>query len=75
MTGKLKYDYSKLKGKIKEKFGTQEDFAKALSISNTSLSYKITSKRQWTQNEIKKACELLGIEGREIRAYFFTLKV
>ena len=32
------FDYSKLKGKIKEVFGTQSAFAKAMGLSGVSLS-------------------------------------
>ena len=71
----LIYDYNKLKGRIKEKIGTQEHFAKTIQISNTSLSLKISNKRQWTQAEINRACRVLEIPDEEISDYFFTLKV
>ena len=32
------FDYNKLRGKIKEVFGTQERFAAAINLSNTSVS-------------------------------------
>lgn len=69
------YDYSKLEGRIKEKFGTQAKFAEAIELSERSLSLKLNSKRDFKQNEISKSCTLLDIAYAEIPAYFFTLKV
>ena len=34
------YDYSKLEGKIIEKFGTRENFAKSLGVTTKSISEK-----------------------------------
>ena len=71
----MAYDYSKLLGKIKEKFDTQDDFAKALGISRTSLSLKLNCKAQFNQTEMEKASELLGIDSAKIPAYFFNKEV
>ncbi|MFA9375564.1 MAG: DUF739 family protein [Lachnotalea sp.] len=68
-------DYSKLKGKIKEVFGTQGAFAKVMGISSVSLSAKLNNWVSFTQPEINKACELLGISFQHIAVYFFTPKV
>lgn len=69
------FDYSKLKGKIKEVFGTQSAFAKAMGLSGVSLSSKLNNLTDFTQSEINKACELLGISFEFIPVYFFTEKV
>lgn len=69
------YDYSKLCGKIREKFGTQEAFSTKLGISSTTLSYKLNNKVQWTQEEIDRAVELIGEPVSKIPAYFFAKKV
>lgn len=69
------YDYSKLEGRIKEVFGGQSNFAKAMELSERSVSLKINGIRGWKQPEMIRACELLGVEVSEIPAYFFTLKV
>lgn len=71
----MNFDYSKLKGKIRESFDTQESFAKALGISRTSLSFKLNNHVDFTQTEIKKSCELLGVKKQEISDYFFSSKV
>lgn len=68
-------DYRKLKGKIKEVYDTQDAFAKALGMSYASLNLKINNKREWTTNEIVKACELLNIALSDAHLYFFIAKV
>ena len=40
----LDYNYSKLKGKVIEKFGTRDKFASALNISRDSVSLKLNGK-------------------------------
>jgi hypothetical protein len=68
-------DYRKLKGKIKEVYDTQDAFTKALGMSYASLNLKINNKREWTTNEIVKACELLNIALSDAHLYFFIAKV
>ena len=68
----MAFNYSKLLGRIVEKYGTQSSFAKALSISEHSLSLKLNNKRDFKQREIIAACQLLEIATDEIDAYFFT---
>jgi hypothetical protein len=71
----LSFDYSKLRGKIREIFGTEERFAKEMALSTVSLSFKLNGKREWTQQEINRACELLTLEREDIPEYFFKLKI
>lgn len=71
----MDYDYSKLSGKIKEVFGTQEAFAEAMDMGRTSLSLKMNNKSEWTQVEMTTAMDLLHIPHSSVRAYFFTHKV
>ena len=71
----MPYDYSKLLGRITEKYGTQARFAAAMQMSEHTLSLKVNAKRAWKQSEITAACELLGIPDSEVGAYFFALKV
>ena len=70
----LDYDYSKLKGKIIEVFGTQRDFAKAIGISQQTISYKLNGLAEWAQEDIEKTISALGIPANEIHIYFFTKK-
>ena len=71
----MEFEYAKVKGKIKEKFGTQANFANAMNLSSVAVSDKLNNKSSWTQKEIDSACVLLGIEPVDIPTYFFTAKV
>lgn len=71
----MEYNYSALDGKITELFSTRGNFAKAMGLSERSVSLKMNGKVPWTQPEISKACKLLKIQDRKINIYFFTVKV
>lgn len=71
----MAFDYSKLRGKIKEVFGTQDNFAKALGIGRVSLSQRLNNYLDFSQEEIDKAYKLLNLSKEEIPRYFFTTKV
>jgi len=71
----MAFDYSKLRGKIREIFKTQSAFAEAMGMSTTSLSAKLNNNVEFSQKEIDKAMKLLQISQEEIPAYFFTLEV
>lgn len=69
------YDYSKLRGKIKEVFRTESDFAVAMLMSTVTLSAKLNNKISWTQAEMNLACDLLSVPYEFIPVLFFTEKV
>ena len=71
----MNYNYDKLQGKIREVFGTQDNYAKAIGCSATSVNYKLNNKSRFTQEEISKSIIALGILPEEISLYFFTQKV
>lgn len=71
----MEFDYSKLRGKIKEVCGTQEEFAKRVDMSTTSLSHRLNGKLEFTQQEILKSLEVLHLQSKEIDEYFFKQKV
>lgn len=71
----MSFDYSKLKGRIKEVYGTQEAFGRAMGLSHVSISLKLNNKVEWKQKEINRATEILGITDNEIPWYFFTPEV
>lgn len=71
----MAFDFSKLRGKIREVFGTQEKFAKAMGMSSVSLSTKLNNTVDFNMSEINKACELLSIPTEFIPIYFFSQKV
>lgn len=65
-------DFSKLSGKIVEKYGTQYNFAIALGLSERSLSLKLNNKVGWRDEEMERAIDLLDLDLNDIPAYFFT---
>ena len=71
----LSMDYSKLRGRIIEKYQTQGNFANEINLSERSLSLKLNGMIDWKQTEIVKAVDLLGIPMQEIDQYFFKTKV
>ncbi len=64
--------YAALRGRIREKYGTQEAFAQAMGKSVTTLSAKLNRKTDWTRAEIELACSLLEIPIVDASVYFFT---
>ena len=75
MNTKIKFDYSKLLGKIKENGFTLAEFAKKIGVSSTTFSLVLSSGAFLRQPTIIRACKVLRIEKKEIPSYFFTLKV
>jgi transcriptional regulator with XRE-family HTH domain len=67
----MAFDYSKLRGKIREMCQTQENFAEKIGLSKVSLSVKLNNKVPFTQGEIHAACDVLGIDRSDIAEYFF----
>ena len=72
---KLVYDYSKLRGRIREIFGTHEEFAKQIGLSDRSVSLKLASERSWKQDEIINSIIALRLTTDDIKPYFFVIKV
>ena len=71
------FDFSKLRGRIKQILGSETVFAKKIDLSPASLSYTFNGKRYFSSREINKACskEVLNIPTQEIGEYFFTQKL
>lgn len=69
----INYDFSKLKGKIKEIFKTQNNFAIAMDMAPNTLSSKLNNLTEFSSSEISKAIELLNItSASEAWDIFFT---
>lgn len=66
------YDYSKLRGLIREKRFIQDEIAKAIPINAATLSQKLSGKGLFKQNEISAICKILDIPSADIGVYFFT---
>lgn len=66
------YNYNRLLGKMRERGLTQVMLAKQLDISETSLNLSLNNKRDFKQDEMVKACEILGIPLSDVADYFFA---
>ena len=67
------FDYSKLRGRIVEKYGTNKKFCVAMHISNSTLSNKLSGVSTFSQPDILKAMNVLDIEPETVASYFFTV--
>ena len=71
-TTKMKYDYSRLNGRIVEKFGTRKAFAAALNLSEHSLSLKLNNRIPFKQSEMERSCELLEVPIALVSDFFYV---
>ncbi len=67
--------YAKLRGKIREVFGTQEKYAKAIGLDVSAVNAKLNNKSPWKREEIEKSMDALNIPIEYVYEYFFTPKV
>ena len=71
----MRFDYSKLLGRLRELGISQEEFAFEIGMSPSTLSLKLNGNGFFKQDAIGKARIVLGLDKSEIGAYFFTPKV
>lgn len=71
----MTFDFRKLRGRIIEKYGSQDEFAKEYGVSRVILSKKMNNKCAFTSSDIIRMSEMLEIPKEEVGAYFFTEKV
>lgn len=71
----MAFDYSELVKLIRYKYGTQDNFAKALGIGRVSLSQRLNNRLEFTQEEMLRTSELLDLTQEDIPNYFFREKV
>lgn len=71
----MAFDYSKLRGRIVEKFGSISAFSEAYGITSVSMSMKLNGKIAFSQDDIMKMSksEFLDIQPNEIHEYFFAV--
>lgn len=68
------YDYSKLRGRIVEKCGSQACFAERCGISKVQISRLLNGQAEFSQKQIETFIEHLDIDRREITKFFYTLQ-
>lgn len=71
----IRYDYSKLLGRLAERGLKQYDLAKELGITSYSVYKKLNSKSEFKQQEILHLINFLNIEPADISKFFFKEKV
>lgn len=67
----MSFDYSKLRGRIIEKYGSCGEFAKAVGWSINTLSRKLNHHTRFSTDDIENLTRMLKIPESEIPAYFF----
>lgn len=68
----MKYNYSKLLGRLKEFNLTQAGLAEKIGKNEGTLNLKLNNKNAFTSEEIDRICEVLEIPNDEIGKYFFA---
>lgn len=71
----MAFDYSKLRGRIIEKYGSVTKFSEYLDLTRTSINMKLNDKVNFTRADIMEWAELLDIPKEEYGLYFFTKKL
>jgi hypothetical protein len=71
----MEFDFSKLQGRIVEKFGTRTAFAEKWGKTDRYLSDRLNNKIVMDMVDIHEMRELLDIDWKYITVYFFTPKV
>jgi hypothetical protein len=66
----MKFNYSKLFVRVKEKYVTIKRFADAMDLTRVQMSYKLNNQSSWSQRDIVKAMGLLGIDNVHAYDYF-----
>lgn len=72
----MEFDFSKLSGRIVEKYGTRSAFATAAGRTSSWLSARLNNSTQWSPDEIFEVSrpELLDIPPEQFHTYFFKPK-
>lgn len=74
MVLRKQYDYTDLRKRIREKYGSEKNFASDIGMSDTYLSLILNNKAEFRQSTIKRASTALGIAPTKISKYFFCEK-
>lgn len=69
----ISFDYTLLKLRIKDVFGSQQKFAEALKISKQYLNMKLNSRTSMTTEDVIRYSEMLKISPDDYKFYFFSI--
>lgn len=67
----MQYAYKKLRGRIKEVFGTQKAFAAALGVSQNCVTKKLMCKWEFSQSDVERWAKFLNIDRQEYGEFFY----
>ncbi len=67
----IKYNYNKLRGLIREHFGSQKGYAEAIGISLTTLNSRLNGDTYFDQKEIEASAEIFNLDLEGINQVFF----
>lgn len=68
------FDYSKLRGRIKELGFSESEIAKKINISKATISSRFNGNSEFSSKETDCLINLLQINDNEIKDYFFCKK-
>lgn len=68
----MAFNYSKLNGRIVEKFGTRVNFASKIGMKESTLIRKLNNQSSFKDSEIWEICEKLKLKKNKIPEYFFS---
>lgn len=71
----MEYDYSVLRGRIKEKFGSESALVSAIGMNRSTFSQKINNQSEFSQQDMIQIMSALDADTGLISLYFFTPKV
>lgn len=69
----MRFNHSKLLGRIKECGFSQATLAKAIGINKGTMTAKLNSQSYFTSAEMIAICKVLNIPFKEIHLYFFAI--
>ena len=69
---RISFDYSKLRGLIKERSMTLAEYANSIGISMTSLYDRMTNRTPFSQSEIVKTKQQFNLSPEQVDVIFFT---
>lgn len=69
----IKVNYSKLRGFIREHYGTLEAYGKAIGIGSTQLNERLQGRQPFTQEEMLLTVRKVNQSDDMITSLFFTV--
>ena len=64
--------YAKLRGRIIEKCGSIQNFAKQMNKTPTTIGMKLNGRSVWKDKDMDRACRILDIQKCEVHIYFWS---